>query len=83
MIRMVGKGKITRYFEIPSMDRWDALDYFIFVLEASYASIVPFIGGVLLVGRGQLRWFFLLVIPIYLKLKIERKKQNKRKIFVG
>jgi len=79
-------GKKTneiKYFELPIQEarNWKAIDYFLFVLEALYSTVFPFLSGMLLVARKELIWIFMLILPIYFKINIEKKfrgKQNKR-----
>lgn len=79
---MTEKKKYLKYFEIPITEakEWDWKEYLLFTLEIFWTTIIPFIGGALLVSSRKLIWLFMLVFPIYVRFKIQRKesKENKR-----
>ena len=87
MIKMKKKQKYLKYFIIPLEDarNWDWKDYTLFVVETLWTTVFPFISGMLLVARKQIIWIFMLILPIYFKIYIEKKiHENRRnkKIFV-
>jgi hypothetical protein len=74
------KDKIVKYFELPIQEikTWSLLDYVLFVVESLYTTVFPFISGMLLVKRQELVWIFMLILPIYFRLKFVRKFDNSR-----
>lgn len=72
--------KILKYFELPIQEvkEWGWKDYMLFVVESFYATVFPFIAGMLLVSRKELIWIFMLILPIYFRLTILKKFDNKR-----
>jgi hypothetical protein len=72
--------KIMKYFELPIQEvkEWGWKDYLVFVVESFYTTVFPFIAGMLLVKRQELIWIFMLVLPIYFRLTILKKFDNKR-----
>ena len=83
----MGKKKnYLKYFEftVEKARDWDWKDYVLFVIESLYQTVFPFIAGAVMVQRQELVWFFMLLLPIYFRLKIERKetRSRRKKIFV-
>jgi len=72
--------KVLKYFELPieEMAEWTWKDYLLFVIESLYTTVFPFVAGMLMVYRQELIWLFMLVLPIYFRMNIQ-KKSNKRK----
>ena len=78
---------LKKYFEIIIDDvvDWSWKEYIVFVIESLYSTVFPFIAGMLLVKRNEPVWIFMLILPIYFKMKISRKfdtKKKKKKIYV-
>lgn len=82
MIRMA--KKLLKYFElnVDEVAEWTAKDYFLFVIESLYTTIFPFIAGMLLVYRRELIWILMLVFPVYFKLKIDKQKKRKKRVYI-
>ena len=77
------KKKILKYFELGvEVGEWTYKEYVLFVLESLYTTVFPFIAGMLLVSRYELVWILMLVLPIYFKLKIDKKKTRKKRVYV-
>jgi hypothetical protein len=78
------KKKILKYFELPidTSKDWGFAQWLMFVIESLYATVFPFIAGMLLVQRQELVWVLMLILPIYFRLNIERKTKKKRRIYV-
>jgi len=77
--------KVLKYFELPidEMAKWTWKDYLLFVIESLYTTVFPFIAGMLMVYRQELIWLFMLVLPIYFRLNIEKKnKKRKKRLYV-
>ena len=76
--------KLLKYFELPieEISQWDTKDYILFVLESLYTTVFPFFAGMLLVYRGELIWIFMLILPIYFRLNIEKNKKEKKRVYV-
>lgn len=76
--------KLLKYFELPieEIRDWDTRDYLLFVLDSLYTTVFPFIAGMLLIYRREIIWIFMLVLPIYFKLRIEKKQTRKKRIYV-
>lgn len=76
--------KLLKYFELPidEIKEWDSRDYILFVLDSLYTTVFPFISGMLLIYRREIIWIFMLVLPIYFKLRIEKKQTRKKRIYV-
>lgn len=75
------ENKILKYFELPIQEakKWTAMDYFVFVIESTYSTIFPFFAGILLVKERNLIWIFMLILPIYFKLHIQKNIDSKKK----
>jgi hypothetical protein len=77
---------LNKYFEITLNEAsdWTIKEYILFVIETLYSTVFPFIAGMLLVRKGELIWLLMLVLPIYFKLRISKKKfVKKHKIFIS
>jgi hypothetical protein len=80
----MSKKKLLKYFELPieEIKEWGFIEYIVFVLESLYSTVFPFFAGMLLVYRKELVWILMLILPIYFKLNIEKKKKSRRRIYI-
>lgn len=78
--------KPIKYFEFTVGDarNWDWKDYILFLIESLYQTIFPFCAGMLLVYRGEIVWLFMLILPVYFRLQIQKKESGKltKKIYI-
>lgn len=79
--------KYLKYFTIPLDDarEWDFKDYIAFLIEALWMTVFPFVAGMLLVARKQLVWLLMLVLPIYFRIKVQKKldrRKSMKRIYV-
>jgi len=83
---MAKSKKYLKYFEfaVEKAKDWDWKDYVLFVIESLYQTVFPFVAGAVMVQRQELIWFFMLILPIYFRLNIQKKetRSRKKKIFV-
>lgn len=83
MIKM-DKKPLRKYFELPIREavEWEMNDYMVFVIESMYSTVIPFISGLMLAKTERLLWLFMLVLPIYIRLRVNKKilhdTRNKR-----
>lgn len=80
------KPKTITYFEVPIVEstKWGMMEYALFAVESVYATILPFIGGMLYYWTRHLYWILLMILPIYLKLHLTtRNNQGIEKFFFG
>jgi len=83
---MAKTKKYLKYFEL-TIDKardWDWKDYLLFVIESLYQTVFPFVAGAVMVQRQDLIWFFMLILPIYFRLNIQKRetRTKKKKIFI-
>lgn len=83
---MANPKKYLKYFEltIEKARDWDWKDYLLFVIESLYQTVFPFVAGAVMVQRQDLIWFFMLVLPIYFRLNIQKRetRTRRKKIFI-
>ena len=87
MIILEKPTKYLKYFDIPleNAREWEWKDYVVFIIETFWMTIFPFFAGMLLVSKKQILWIFMLILPIYFKIKIEQKYNQdlrRKRIFV-
>jgi hypothetical protein len=76
--------RLLKYFElkVDEIPEWTVKEYVLFLIEALYSTVFPFIAGMLLVYRRELVWVLMLVFPIYFKMRIDKSKPRKKRIYV-
>ena len=75
-----------KYFEftVGEARDWSWRDWVLFVIESFYQTIFPFVAGMLLVKRNEVIWLFMMILPIYFRLRIQKKEsgEHKKRIYV-